>query len=70
MLEDELLKLRFKAGRGEALERIYEKYRDFLLTLSMQLLNDAGAAEDVVQDVFVSLARSVETFRLRGSLRS
>lgn len=70
MLEDELLKLRFKAGRGEALERIYEKYRDFLLTLAMQLLNDSGAAEDVVQDVFVSLARSAETFRLRGRLRS
>ncbi|MHC4520269.1 MAG: RNA polymerase sigma factor, partial [Planctomycetota bacterium] len=70
MLEDELLKLRFKAGRVDALERIYEKYRDTLLTLAMQLLNDAGAAEDVVQDVFVSFAQVGETFRLRGSLRS
>ena len=30
MLEDELLKLRFKAGSLEALQRIYEKYRDYL----------------------------------------
>lgn len=70
MLEDELLKLRFKAGRADAVERIYEKYRDYLLTLAMQLLNDAGAAEDAVQDVFASLVRSRTTFRLRGSLRS
>ncbi len=70
MLEDELLKLRFKTGRVDALERIYEKYRDPLLTLAMQLLNDAGAAEDAVQDVFVSLVRSRPTFRLHGSLRS
>ncbi len=70
MLEDELLKLRFRAGRVDALERIYEKYRDYLLTLAMQLLNDAGAAEDAVQDVFVSLVRSRTTFRIHGSLRS
>lgn len=70
MLEDELLKLRFRAGRADALERIYEKYRDYLLTLAMQLLNDAGAAEDVVQDVFVSLVRSRAEFRVHGGLRS
>lgn len=70
MLEDELLKLRFRAGRADALERIYDKYRDYLLTLAMQLLNDAGAAEDAVQDVFVSLVRSREAFRVHGNLRS
>ncbi len=70
MLEDELLKVRFKAGRIDALERIYEKYRDYLLTLAMQLLNDAGAAEDVVQDVFLSFTKMGERFRLRGNLRS
>lgn len=70
MVEDELLKLRFKAGLADALERIYEKYRDTLLTLAMQLLNDAEAAEDIVQDVFVSFARAGETFGLRGNLRS
>ena len=70
MLEDELLKLRFKAGRVDAVERIYAKYRDYLLTLAMQLVNDTGAAEDAVQDVFVSLVRARTRFRLHGSLRS
>lgn len=70
MLEDELLKLRFKAGSLDALQRIYEKYRDTLLTLAMALLNDAATAEDVVQDVFVLFAQASPRFRLHGSLRA
>ena len=70
MIEDEVLKWKFKAGSKEALRRIYEKYLNHLLTFAMALLNDAGAAEDVVHDVFVSFAESAETFKLRGNLRS
>lgn len=70
MIEDELLKWKFKCGSKEALSRIYEKYLNNLLTLAMALLNDAGAAEDVVHDVFVSFAKSTENFKLRGSLKS
>jgi len=70
MIEDELLKLRFKAGGPDALRRIYEKYRDPLLTLAMALVNDAGAAEDVLHDVFVSFAQSGTRFRVSGNLRN
>lgn len=70
MIEDELLKLRFKCGSSEALRRIYEKYLNSLLTLAMALLNDVNAAEDVVHDVFVSFTKSTGNFRLRGSLKS
>ncbi|MHC4482504.1 MAG: RNA polymerase sigma factor [Planctomycetota bacterium] len=70
MIEDELLKWRFKCGSKEALCRIYEKYQDFLLTLAIALLNDVNTAEDVLHDVFVSFAKSAENFRLRGSLKS
>ena len=70
MLEDELLKLRFKAGRIDALQRIYEKYRDYLLTLAMAMANDAATAEDAMHDVFVAFAQSGGKFRLRGSLRA
>lgn len=69
MIEDELLKWKFKAGSKDALQRIYEKYRDYLLTVAMALLNDANLAEDIVQDVFVTFAQSSDTFRLRGSLK-
>jgi len=70
MLEDELLKLRFKAGSTDALQRIYEKYRDYLLTLAMALVNDAATAEDVVHDVFLTFVQSGSKFRLHGSLRA
>ena len=70
MIEDELLKWKFKSGSKDALQRIYEKYRDFLLTLAMALINDAGLAEDIVQDVFVTFAQSGGTFKLHGSLKS
>jgi RNA polymerase sigma factor (sigma-70 family) len=70
MIEDELLKWKFKRGSKDALRRIYEKYLDYLLTLTMALLNDASSAEDVVHDVFVSFAKSAGRFKLAGSLKS
>lgn len=70
MIEDELLKLRFKLGSEDALRRIYEKYLDYMLSVAMAFLNDTHASEDIVHDVFVSLAQSASTFGLRGSLRN
>jgi len=69
MIEDELLKLRFKLGGAEALRGIYEKYLNTMLSVAMAFLNDAHAAEDIVHDVFVSLARSPEKFGVRGNLK-
>jgi RNA polymerase sigma-70 factor (ECF subfamily) len=69
MVEDELLKFRFKCGSRDALRRIYEKYQDYLLTLAIALLNDVNAAEDVLHDVFVSFAKRAGSFRLGGSLK-
>jgi len=70
MLEDELLKLRFKRGDSGALAAIYDKYADYLLTLAGALLNDHALAEDVLHDVFIRFAKSVTHFRLRGSLKA
>jgi RNA polymerase sigma-70 factor (ECF subfamily) len=70
MIEDELLKWKFKQGSTEALSCIYQKYLDDLLTLAVGLLNDPTEAEDVVQDVFVSFVRSARSFKLRGSLKA
>jgi RNA polymerase sigma-70 factor (ECF subfamily) len=70
MIEDELLKWRFRRGSRAALARIYEKYVHLLLSVAMGLLNDPHEAEDVVQDVFVSFARGAGDFRLKGSLKA
>jgi RNA polymerase sigma-70 factor (ECF subfamily) len=69
MLEDKLLVLKCRRGSKDAMCRVYEKYKDYLLTLAKGLLNNQEAAEDVVHDVFVSFARSARQFQLTGSLR-
>ena len=70
MLEDTVLIWKFKCGSGDALSRIYEKYKKDLLRLAAILLNDVSNAEDIVHDVFVSFAQSAETLRLSGNLKS
>ena len=69
MLEDKLLVWRFKRGCEQAACRIYEKYKDYLLTLATALLSDSSAAEDAVHDVFVSFAEGIGSFELNGSLK-
>lgn len=69
MFKDKLLLWKMKCGSSEALCRVYDKYKDDLLSLAIALLHDVDIAEDVVHDVFVSFAQSVDTFRLTGSLK-
>ena len=69
MLEDKLLVFRCKRGSKDAMCRIYERYKDYLITLAKALLNEKTAAEDVVHDVFVSFAQSIKKFQLTGSLK-
>lgn len=68
-MEDRYLVFQCKRGSRKCLARIYGKYKHDLMRLAMALLNDAGAAEDVVHDVFVQFARGLEGFRLTGSLK-
>ena len=70
MVEDRLLIWKFKRGSREALRRLYEKYKNDLLKLAIALVNDTNAAEDVVQDVFVSFAQSATRIRLAGNLKT
>ena len=70
MLEDKLLVLKCRHGNKEAMCRIYDKYKDYLLTLAKGLLGEQAMAEDVVHDVFVSFARLARQFQLKGSLRA
>jgi len=69
MVEDRLLIWRFKLGNQDALRRLYEKYKNDLLKLAVALTNDVNAAEDVVQDVFVSFAQSAARIQTNGNLK-
>jgi len=70
MREDIQLVWKFKHGSEEALCRIYEKYNKDMLGLAIALSNNKNVAEDVVHDVFVSFAESIERIELKSNLRS
>jgi RNA polymerase sigma-70 factor (ECF subfamily) len=70
MLEDAKLLWRVQRGDRDALRTLYEKYEGDLLTLAANLLRDPATAEDVVQDVFVALARSARRLKLRRTLQA
>lgn len=70
MLEDKLLLWKFKRGSGEALERIYDKYETYLITVAVGLLNNTHSAEDVLHDFFVSFVQSSDKVRLNGNLKA
>ena len=70
MLEDRLLLWKFKHGSSESLERIYDKYETYLITVATALLNNTHAAEDVLHDFFVWFVTSAEQIKLTGNLKA
>ena len=70
MFEDKVLVWKFSRGSKDAFSRIYTKYENYLLTLAANLLSDPNAAQDVLHDVFVNFIRSVDKFKLTGSLKA
>jgi RNA polymerase sigma-70 factor (ECF subfamily) len=45
------------AGEAAALETVYDRYSGVIHSLALRILGDRGAAEEVVQDVFVRIWR-------------
>lgn len=70
MLEDKLLLWKFKRGSSEALEKIYDKYERYLITVATGLLNNTYAAEDVIHDFFISFVKSADRVKLNGNLKA
>jgi RNA polymerase sigma factor (sigma-70 family) len=70
MLEDKLLLWKFKRGSSESLERIYDKYETYLITVATALLNNTHAAEDVLHDFFISFVTSADRIKLNGNLKA
>ena len=70
MLEDKVLLWKFKRGSSAALERIYDKYETYLVTVATALLNNTHTAEDVLHDFFVSFVTSPDKVKLNGNLKA
>jgi RNA polymerase sigma-70 factor (ECF subfamily) len=68
--DDRMLDL-LARGEPEGIELLYDRYSGLAYTLAFRVLNDAGAAEDVVQEAFLSIWRRASTYRSdRGRLRT
>jgi len=60
---------RIRAGDQQAMSELYDRYGKVVYAVSLRVLQDAGAAEDVLQDVFLQLWRNPDAFDAsRGSL--
>jgi RNA polymerase sigma-70 factor, ECF subfamily len=60
---------RLRAGDQQAMSELYDRYGKVVYAVALRVLQDAAAAEDVLQDVFLQLWRNPNAFDAsRGSL--
>jgi RNA polymerase sigma-70 factor, ECF subfamily len=66
---DSALVERIMAGDEGALSALYDRYSGMLYAMLLRILKDSGAAEEVLQDLFLQLWRGAARFDAnRGSL--
>jgi RNA polymerase sigma-70 factor, ECF subfamily len=58
-----------RSGDEQAMAQLYERYSSIVYSVALRVLGDSGAAEDILQEVFMQLWRSPNVFdATRGSL--
>ena len=66
---DAMLMARVRAGNESAMAELYERYSNIVYGVALRVLGEAGAAEDLLQEVFMQLWRTSASFDAsRGSL--
>jgi RNA polymerase sigma-70 factor (ECF subfamily) len=68
--EEHLLVDRLKANDADALGAAYDAHHVHVRAFAARLLGDASAAEDLVQETFLTLPRAIARFRGESSLRT
>jgi RNA polymerase sigma-70 factor (ECF subfamily) len=66
--EDRAVVERMQAGDREAFGEIYQLYARRVYAFALRRLRDPDEAEDICQDVFVEVARSIRSFQGRSAL--
>lgn len=60
---------RIRAGDQQAMSELYDRYSRIVYAVALRVLQDAAAAEDILQDVFLQLWRNPDAFDAsRGNL--
>jgi RNA polymerase sigma-70 factor, ECF subfamily len=67
-LSDEVLAAQVARGESHALETLYDRYASTVLGISLKIMGDQAAAEDVLQETFWRVWRSAASYQSqRGS---
>src|SRR4030095_3864303 len=70
-LSDEVLAAQVARGESSALETLYDRYSSIVFGISLKILGDRSAAEDVLQETFWRVWRNVDSYHSqRGSLKA
>src|SRR6266542_5994722 len=70
-LSDEVLVAQAARGNNAALEALYDRYASTVLGLTLKIVGDRAAAEDVLQETFWRVWKSADTYQpQRGSFTS
>lgn len=69
-LEDRRLISALQHGDEQAYEQLIQRFQTSIYNLAYRLLNDQAEASDVLQEVFLKVFRSVNSFRGDSSLRT
>jgi RNA polymerase sigma-70 factor (ECF subfamily) len=64
---DDIAVERAKAGDLSALERVYRSYEGLVYTMARRICRSEEDAEDVLQETFLEVCRSIRKFRGTGS---
>lgn len=67
MTSEQQLAERCAKGERTAFKELYDIYAGRLLSLCMRYSGDLAAAEDILQDSFITIISSFDSFRYRGS---
>lgn len=70
-LSDEALMYALCQGAEWAMQHLYQRYARYMYSLAYRIVHDSFTAEDIVQDVFVSVWRKAVSYQEpQGSVRS
>jgi RNA polymerase sigma-70 factor, ECF subfamily len=61
-LTDDQLMVRLQEGVNDALAVLFERYQRLVFSIALKIVRDRGEAEDVTQNVFLEIYRSVAQF--------
>lgn len=69
-LTDDQLLQQFRDGQTDAFDLLFERYNRAVYAFALSMLRDPSAAEEILQETFLSVARSAKNYDSRGRFRA